>query len=274
MPIQPPERLPRKAVEIEGRAVSFVHASSRWQIRRERLVLIHGSGCSADSWRYQVDDLSREFEVLALDLPGHGGSAPAGDPSVERYAAEVGDVIQRIGRRKIFLVGHSLGGAVALQLALDQPQLLKGLVLVATAAHLETLALTPDVLMWAIAALPHKFKGMFFSDLVTKEALAIARDDVRRCSLETVLGDFSASRNFDFKSRLGLLKLPVLIFCGSDDLITPVRYSERLHQGISGSILELVEKAGHMLPLESPERVNAAIRKFVHGAKGQRKPWG
>jgi pimeloyl-ACP methyl ester carboxylesterase len=265
MPGQPPERLPRKVFKIDGRDVGVVHTGGRWAIRRERLVLIHGSGCSADSWRYQVDGLLREFEIVAPDLPGHGASAPAGDPSVERYASVVRAVLQRIGRRKVFLAGHSLGGAVALQVALEAPQLLKGLILVATAAYLDTLALTPDILLWAIATLPHKFKGMFFSDLVTKEALAIARDDVRRCSLETVLGDFSASRKLDFRSRLGLLKLPALILCGSDDLITPVRYSQRLHQQISGSTLELVEKAGHMLPLESPERVNAAIRKFVRG---------
>jgi len=265
MPIQPPERLPRKVFKIDGRAVSVVHTGGRWPIRRERLVLIHGSGCSADSWRYQVDGLWRGLEIVAVDLPGHGGSAPVGDPSVERYATTVRGVLRQIGRRKVFLAGHSLGGAVALQVALEHPQLLKGLILVGTAAHLDTLALTPDILLWAIAALPHKFKGMFFSDLVTNEALAIARDDVRRCSLETVLGDFSASRNVDFRGRLGLLKLPALILCGSDDLITPVRYSERLHREISGSILELVEKAGHMLPLESPERVNTAIRQFIRG---------
>ncbi len=263
MPIQPLERLPRKVVKIEGRAVSSVRSGSRWPVRRNRLVLIHGSGCSADSWRYQVDGLSRDLQIVAVDLPGHGGSAPVDHPSVERYAATVTGVLQQIGRRKVFLAGHSLGGAVALQIAFDHPELVKGLILVATAAYLDTMVLTPDVLLWALAALPHKFKGMFFSDLVTKEALAIARDDVRRCSLETVLGDFSASRNFDFRGRLGLLKLPTLILCGNDDLITPVRYSERLHQGIPGSALVLIEKAGHMLPLESPERVNIAIRKFV-----------
>ena len=263
MPSQPPKRLHRELSQIDGRKVGFAHAGRRWPFRRERLVLVHGSGCSADSWRYQVGSLSREFEVVAIDLPGHGDSDPAGDPSVERYATTVRGVFQRIGRRKVFLGGHSLGGAVALQVALEHPELLRGLILVATTAYLDALALTPDILLWAVAALPHKFKGMFFSDLVTKEALAIARDDVRRCSLEAVMGDFTASRNFDFRTRLGLLKLSTLILCGGNDLITPVRYSEGLHKEIPGSRFVLIEKAGHMLPLESPERVNAAIRKFI-----------
>jgi len=228
-------------------------------------VLIHGTGCSADAWRYQILDLSRAFEVVAADLPGHGGSDPVPDPSVERYATTVEALLQRLGRRKVFLAGHSMGGAVALQVALDRPDLLKGLILVATAAYLDTLALTPDILLWAIAALPHKFKGMFFSDLVTDEGLAIARADVRRCSLETVLGDFAACRRFDFRQRLRRLVMPTLILCGTEDLITPPHYSERLHQEIAGSSLVLVEKAGHMLPLECPARVNQAIRGFVRG---------
>ena len=106
---------------------------------------------------------------------------------------------------------------------------------------------------------------MFFSELVSNEALTIARDDVRRCSLEIVLGDFTASRNFDFRGRLGQIDLPTLILCGGADLITPVRYSERLHKEIPGSTFVLIEKAGHMLPLESPERVNAEIRQFIRG---------
>jgi pimeloyl-ACP methyl ester carboxylesterase len=238
-------------------------AGRRWPLRRERLVLVHGSGCSADSWRYQVEGLSREYEVVAPDLPGRGGSDPAGEPSIEGYAATVSAVVQRSGKRKVFLVGHSMGGAVAIKVALDHPEMLKGLILVGSSAYLETLALTPDILLWAVAVMPHKFKGMFFSNQVTDEALAIARGDVRRCSLETVLGDFAACRRYDFRGDLKELDLPTLILCGNEDLITPVHHSKRLQREMPGSTLEVIDKAGHMVTLEAPHRVNAAIRKFV-----------
>jgi pimeloyl-ACP methyl ester carboxylesterase len=238
-------------------------AGRRWPLRRERLVLIHGSGCSADSWRYQVEGLSREYEVVAPDLPGRGGSDPAGDPSIEGYAETVSGVVRRSGKRKVFLVGHSMGGAVAIKVALDHPERLKGLILVGTSAYLEALALTPDVLLWAVAVMPHKFKGMFFSNQVTDEALAIARGDVRRCSLETVLGDFAACRRYDFRGGLKKLGLPTLILCGNEDMITPLHHSKRLQREIPGSTLEVIEKAGHMVTLEAPQRVNAAIRKFI-----------
>ncbi|MCZ6484656.1 MAG: alpha/beta hydrolase [Acidobacteria bacterium] len=260
---QQPERLHRELCSIDELAVAYAKAGRRWPLWRQRLVLVHGSGCSADSWRYQVDYLSRDFEVVAPDLPGHGGSEPVDDPSVERYAATVLGVLQRIGRRKAFLAGHSMGGAVALQIALTHPELLKGLILIASAAYLDKLAMTPDIFLWAAAAVPHKFKGMFFSHVVTEDALAIAGADVRRCRYETVLGDFTACRHFDFRGRLKGLNLPTLILCGDEDHITPARYSKRLQQEIPGSTLMLVQKAGHMLPLESPDRVNTAIRDFI-----------
>ncbi len=264
MPTEPPKPVQRTLLNIDDLTVAYIHRGKRWPLRREQLVLIHGSGCSADSWRYQVAGLSREFEVVAPDLPGHGASTPTGDPSIARYALTVVALLQRSARRKVYLAGHSMGGAVALQVAVERPDLLKGLILIATSAYLDAMALTPEILLWAIAALPHKFKGMFFSSQVSAEALAIARDDVRRCSLEAVLGDFSACRKFDFRGRLKRLSLPTLILCGGNDLITPARHSRRLHKEIAGSAIVMIQRAGHMLPLESPQRVNAAIREFVH----------
>ena len=266
MPIAPPKRLPRDLVAIDGLRVAYARAGRRWPLWRQRIVLVHGSGCTADSWRYQVDGLSRHFDVVALDLPGHGDSKALKQPSIEGYAKTVGALLEQIEGRTVFLAGHSMGGAVALQVALKRPELLKGLILVATSAYLDTLALTPDILLWAAAAVPHKFKGMFFSDQVTPEALAIARADVRRSSLETVLGDFVACRRFDFRGRLKGLKLPTLILCGTRDRITPVRHSELLHHEIPGSTLMLIEKAGHMLPLEAPAQLNAAFRAFIRRA--------
>ncbi len=263
MPIQPPQRLSRDIFPVNGLGLACARAGRRWPLWRDRVVLVHGSGCSADAWRYQVDGLSRYFEVIAVDLPGHGGTKPVPHPSIQRYAGAVEGLIEQTGTRKIFLGGHSMGGAVALQVSLERPELLKGLILVATTAYLDTLALTPDILLWAAAAVPHKFKGMFFSDTVADEGLAIARSDVRRCSLETVLGDFSACRNFDFRGRLKKVKLPTLILCGSEDRITATRHSKQLHRGIQGSSLVVVPKAGHMLPLEAPAQVNAAIRDFI-----------
>jgi pimeloyl-ACP methyl ester carboxylesterase len=210
-----------------------------------------------------VDGLSRDLAVIAVDLPGHGSTKPVPDPSIRRYAATVTGLLQHIGRRKVFLGGHSMGGAVALQVAIEHPELLKGLILIGTTAYLDTLALTPNILLWAAASVPHKFKGMFFSNGVAEDALAIARSDVRRCSLETVLGDFAACRHFDVRGHLKGIKVPTLVLCGKEDHITPPRHSKHLHREIRGSSFLLIPKAGHMLPLEAPAQVNAAIHAFV-----------
>src|SRR3970282_2003337 len=106
MPIPAPKRLDRERLRIDGLPVAYARAGRHWAPWRERVVLIHGSGCSADSWRYQVDGLSREYEVVAPDLPGRGGSDPASEPSIAGCAATVRRVIQRNGRRRVFLAGH------------------------------------------------------------------------------------------------------------------------------------------------------------------------
>ena len=77
------------------------------------------------------------------------------------------------------------------------------------------------------------------------------------------MGDVTACRKFDFRGHLKRLKLPTLILCGERDRITPPRHSKRLHEEIPGSTLMQIEKAGHMLPLEAPKEVNAAIREFI-----------
>lgn len=257
------ERLARNVFAVNGLRLAYARGGRRWSVWRNRLVLVHGSGCSADSWRYQVDGLSRYLEVVAVDLPGHGGTNPVPDPSIRRYASMVEGLIQHMGTRKVFLGGHSMGGAVALQVALERPELLKGVILVGTTAFLDTLALTPDILLWAGAAVPGKFREMFFSRSVTEEALAIARSDVRRCSLETVLSDFTTCRQFDLRSKLKAMSVPTLILCGKEDRITSPRHSKQLHRQIRGSSFLLIPKAGHMLPLEAPVQVNDAIRDFI-----------
>jgi pimeloyl-ACP methyl ester carboxylesterase len=260
---QKAERLSRNVFPVNGLSLAYARAGKRWPLWRDRLVLVHGTGCSADSWRYQVDGLSPYLGVVAVDLPGHGGTKPVPDPSIRRYASMVEGLIEHIGTRKVFLGGHSMGGAVALQVALERPELLKGVILVATTAYLDTLALTPDILLWAGAAVPGKFRELFFSRSVTEEALAIARGDVRRCSLETVLSDFATCRQFDLRSKLKGMSVPTLILCGKEDRITSARHSKQLHRQIQGSSLMLIPKAGHMLPLEAPVQVNAAIRDFI-----------
>src|SRR3972149_11938531 len=102
------------------------------------LVLIHGAGDSAAVWERQVDHFSKHRQVLAIDLPGHGARlSEAGMDRHEKYAQEVCRMMDQHGIAKAVVVGHSMGGAVAMMMALEHPQRVQGLVLVATGARMK-----------------------------------------------------------------------------------------------------------------------------------------
>src|SRR4051812_38978214 len=117
-----------KTATLHGRSVSYAEAGSG-----PVLMLIHGMGGSSDNWRAVIEPLARNYTVIVPDLPGHGASGPvAGDYSVGGLAAGVRDLLLVLGHRRATLVGHSLGGGVAMQFAYQFPEVLERLVLVSS----------------------------------------------------------------------------------------------------------------------------------------------
>jgi pimeloyl-ACP methyl ester carboxylesterase len=103
------------------------------------LVLVHGSGGDHTTWKPQLEGLAAAARIVALDLPGHGASSGEGCDTIGAYAAVVCRFLNGLGSGAVVLGGHSLGGAIAQTLALDAPELLRGLVLVGTGARLKVL---------------------------------------------------------------------------------------------------------------------------------------
>jgi len=227
------------------------------------LLLIHGTGGNAASWHYQLDGLREVARPFTVDLPGHGLSSRIGSPSVRAYAEAIAETIPHLHPGRFFVAGHSLGGAVALELALRYPERVRGLVLLSTGAHFPALAATPDLFLLPIAAAPGKFRDLFLGEGVSAEALALARAAVAGCPPEVIRADVGAAKGFDARAALPSLRCPVLILCGTEDHITPPRYATWLKEGLPDARVILIPGAGHMLPLERPEQVNAAIAEFL-----------
>jgi len=157
-----------------------------------------------------------------------------------------------------------MGGGIAISLALEYPELLRGLVLVCTGAKLKVLpAILDEVLKDKEAAVRMIMMDYAFS----KKAPLIMKEngfkDMMKSSAETIYLGFSACNQFSAIGSLERLSLPTLIIGGKDDLLTPPSYSEYLHKNIQDSELVLIEDAGHMVMIEKPEEVNRAIEKFV-----------
>lgn len=259
----------RRHVGEQGSKISFLAARSPRRGVAKTILLIHGAGMSARSWALQLRGLSPSHQVLAMDLPGHGASDPISEPSVESYADAACTLLTTLGIGPAFVAGHSLGGSVALALAARRPELVKGLVLISSCAKTPQNSGTFKALL---GSLPVPLRRMLFSSTArsflfalgaTNNAVQLALRDLRNCRPETVRKDMAAAEAMNLEGAAQNLRTPTLILCGTSDIVTPLRLSEKLTELIPGALLHVVDQAGHMLPLEAPERVNQEILEFV-----------
>jgi pimeloyl-ACP methyl ester carboxylesterase len=259
----------RRHVGEKGTKISFLATRNLRRGAAKTILLIHGAGMSARSWALQLQGLSLGHQVLAIDLPGHGASDPIAEASLESYTDAACTLLTTLGIGPVFVAGHSLGGSVALALAARRPELVKGLVLISSCAKTPQSSGTFKALL---GSLPVPFGRMMFSSTArsflfalsaTNNAVQLALKDLRNCRPETVRKDMAAAEAMNLENVAQNLRTPTLILCGTSDIVTPLRLSEKLTELIPGALLHVVEQAGHMLPLEAPERVNQEILAFV-----------
>lgn len=265
----------RRSVRVDGRQVSYLTVAD--PTAEEPILLIHGSGVSARYWTEQLRGLARTLRVLALDLPGHGESDPIADSSVEAYADVVAEFLAVLGTGPVFVAGHSLGGAVALALAARRAHAVRGLILLSSCAKLSrTNSWTENLLAYLPGPLRKILffmmaKKMLFAPGASDLAVRLGMQELVACRAETILKDLQAAKAMDLTEQASGLDVPALIMCGSRDKVTPPVLSERLHELIRRSRLDIIERTGHMVLLEAPERVNRAILDFIGSLGVQRE---
>jgi pimeloyl-ACP methyl ester carboxylesterase len=250
-------------VEIQGRSLVYLGGPGPSPAALP-LVCLHGAGGSAAVWTQLHAGFASERPVFALDLPGHGRSALFVEAtSLDRYAGVVRDALDALGLARAVLVGHSMGGAVALLVALAVPDRVAGLLLVGTAARLrvapgilEGIRRDPAVAVERICAMAHAPSAP--SELVARGVV-----EMRRVPPTVLEGDFRACDGFDVRSRVGAIAAPALVVVGSEDAMTPPRFAAELASLVPGARLETVPGAGHMLPVEAGARLVALARPFV-----------
>ncbi|MCX8103005.1 MAG: alpha/beta hydrolase [Candidatus Bipolaricaulota bacterium] len=225
------------------------------------LLFVHGAGGDHTLWGQQLRDLAQNFTVAALDLNGHGRSPARAGDGVQTYVADVLAVLEALAAPTV-LVGHSMGGAIALTVALQRPKNLIGLGLVGTGAklkvHPQILELCQTdferavelVISWAFAE---------HADPALKDK---ARDSMHRNGQAALSRDFLSCSTFDVMNRLSEISVPTIVICGREDKLTPVKYSEYLQQNIPSAQLKILERAGHMAMLEQPTAIAQALQEF------------
>ncbi len=231
----------------------------------EKIVYIHGSGWNTRMWDAQREQLKSLVEIVLVDLPGHGESPGDGCESVDAYGDSVYGAIKGLGLGPYYVVGHSLGGAIAMSMALSHPEAVKGLVLIGTGAKLRVL---PQILEGAIKDKERAVRHIMetaFSRAASPTLKDIGFEETMKCDSQVIYRDFLACDRFNIMDAVGSLKIPTLIICGIDDSLTPPKYSRYLNAAIQGSKLVLIEDAGHMVMMEKPEVVSRAIAEFIRG---------
>jgi len=223
-----------------------------------KLVFIHGAGESHKVWTYQTN---RFLDSLAIDLPGHPNGK--GENAIEGYAAFVDDFMSQRKLSSVVLAGHSMGGAIVLKLALQERSYLRGIVLVSTGARLRVTPLILDGIKTDYENATKLVIDYAFSPETPDWLKERSLMEMQRIRPEVALGDFQACDKFDSMKDILRIGIPSLIICGSEDRLTPVKYSEYLNRSISGSRLVVVQGAGHMVMMEKPTHVNEAIELFL-----------
>jgi pimeloyl-ACP methyl ester carboxylesterase len=280
---------------IHGRAIHYVQAGSG-----PVLLLIHGMAGNAENWRGVIEPLARAHTVIAPDLPGHGESEPGGgDYSLGALAAALRDLLLALGHERATLVGHSLGGGIAMQFSYQFPEMVERLVLVSSgglgpevSVILRAAALPgADYFIGATAGVGNAVGSALGRGLgavglrPTPDVAEVARgygglaDPHRRAAFLATLRSVINTRGQRVAAgdRLYLAEaLPVLIVWGSRDPIIPVSHAEAAHESLPGSRLEVFPGAGHLPQLEEPGRFVAVLERFLvetEPAKFDRKEW-
>jgi pimeloyl-ACP methyl ester carboxylesterase len=250
-------------VSIEGTQIYYAAEPDPPEPGQITLVLIHGAGGSHEVWSHQLESISGTINVIAPDLPGHGLSEGSGEREISRYAEWVQRFTRTLGPVSLILGGHSMGGAVAMELCLRPMRRLAGAVFIGTGARLRVM---PDIFRFL-----EEDRGAFESIIrqysfspKTNEAIKDTYFRIRRKTDPLVtIGDFRACDAFDRMNRLGEIRVPVLVMVGADDQMTPLKYAQYINEKLQESRIEVIPDAGHVVMLEQPGEFNRKIEEFI-----------
>jgi len=273
----------RQQVEIHGHRVSYLAEGEGPPV-----VLIHGVTGTCDQWAPALELLSERFTVVAPDLIGHGQSAkPRGDYSLGAYASGVRDLVVALGHERVTVVGHSLGGGIAMQFAYQFPERCERLVLVSSGGlgqdvHPVLRAATlpgSEIVLPLIAGARVHAAGTAVAGLLERVGLrpgpdiaemargygSLADADTRRAFIHTLRSVIDPTgQRVDATDRLYLAAgMPALIVWGRRDRVIPVSHAGVAERGMPGSRLEIFERAGHFPQLEDPPRFARLLTDFI-----------
>ena len=242
------------------------------QGKGEPLLLIHGLGSSTEDWEPQVADFASHFRVITYDVRGHGRTdKPRARYSIRQFSDDAAALLQHLEAGPAHILGISMGGMIALQLAVDHPKMVKSLTIVNSGPELVLRTWRQRIAIYSRFAIVRlmgmrKMGEMLATRLLPGPTHAAARDTfVERWARNdpgAYLRALRALIGWSVTSSLGSIAAPTLVLTADQDY-TPVIFKEEYTAKVPGARLVVVPDSRHMLPVERPAEFNRAALDFL-----------
>ena len=275
-------------VEVRGRRMNYV---SIGEGDDEPVVFVHGLGGSWQNWLENIPRFARDRRVVAVDLPGFGRSEmPTEEISIRGFARSVDELCDRLGLGHVVVVGNSMGGFTAAEMAISYPERVERLVLVSAAgisitrlrraplltlgrmttfsgallaARSRRLAARPGLRHLALATIA-RHPSRMRADLVYEQLQGAGR--------EGFLPALDALMSYDFVERLPEIACPTLVVWGTDDMLVPVEDADEFERLLPDARKVIMEDTGHVPMLERPQAFNECVADFLAETSASRPP--
>jgi pimeloyl-ACP methyl ester carboxylesterase len=274
-------------ITVHGRRAAYLRAGAGGGQARPTIVLVHGIAGDGSEWAPVLDRLAEEYDVVAPDLAGHGGSTRlSGDHSIGAFATWLRDLVEALEIERATFVGHSLGGGVVMQFSYQFPEYVERMVLVSSGGlgrevsaliRAASLPFAERVLgllggaahgvepvLSRVGLSPHTERG----ELLRRVA-GLSDGDRRAAFVRAVRAIASpGGQRVNALDRLYLAEdIPTLIVWGGRDRIIPVHHAHATHDAVPGSTLVVFDEAGHFPHADDPDRFMAVLQDFIRSTE-------
>lgn len=236
------------------------------------LLFIHGLGSSARDWEFQVQEFAKSYKVITFDLRGHGQSdKPAGRYTMSMFAADTVGLLKALGVKSPHVVGLSLGGGVAFQMAVDASLPFKSLVIVNSTPELIVRTFKDRLMVWQRIAIVNLLGMRKMGEVLSKRLfIKPEQEDIRKVFVErwaendkrAYLNSMRALVGWSVSARIGSIQCPTLII-GADQDYSPVSVKEAYTAKIPNAQLVIIPDARHATPVEHPQEFNRVLQIFL-----------
>lgn len=243
----------------------------------EPLLLIMGLSGHSMHWLFQTQALAQRYRVIVFDNRGAGRTeAPEGAYSTRQMADDAAALLDHLGIERARVVGWSMGGMIAQELAINHPDKVERLVLLASLSHVDpwgqpwldfgeqARAKELDPKGLAVWMMPWMYTPAFMTQRgMVEAALNQMAMDPYPISAQGFTGQAAACRGHDTLERLKEITAATLVLVGKEDILTPSYYSQEMADRVPGARLQVLDRGGHGIPLEYPQAVNEAVLAFL-----------